>query len=172
MGISMGKLGGLRPPQDFARALREFDPDLSAQWNYGSQSWWICQRVRRHRDAGTLDDVTLTAYEDVEVPVMQISSFPGALDSRVIDELQKERAVTLKEYERHLIQRQKDLKKKGTASLAKELDGATEEALNCWYDPTFRNQAGLPPRVTGFTPEGKNQNGNANSAIHQNIPAA
>ncbi len=167
MGISMGNLGGLRPPAEFARALREFDPDLSAQWNYGSQSWWICQRVRRHREAGKLEDVTLAAYEDVEVPVMQISSFPGALDSRVIGELQKERAVTLKEFERHLIQRQKDLRKSGKASLAKELDGATEEALNCWYDPTTRNQVGLPPRVKGWSPDG-----NANSATHKNLPAA
>ena len=98
MAISMGKVGGLRPPQEFARALRNFDADLTAQWNYGSQSWWICQRVRRHRQHGKLGgDVTLSAYEDVDIPVMQISSFPGALDGRILSMLEKERALTLKE---------------------------------------------------------------------------
>ena len=153
MAISMGKVGGLRPPQEFARALRDFDPDLTAQWNYDSQSWWICQRVRRHRQHGMLEDVMFCAYEDVDIPVMQISSFPGALDGRILSMLEKERAVTLKEYERLLIQRQKDRKAKRSEETRKSLDYATEDALNCWYDPTIRNKVGLPPRVKGWAPD-------------------
>ena len=153
MGISMGNVGGLRPPQEFARALREFDPDLTAQWNYDAQSWWICQRVRRHLPVGEADGVSISCYEDVDVPVMQISSFPGALDSRIIVELEKERAITLRDYEKLLIQRQRDFKTKNRESNAKMIDDATEDALDCWYDPTTRNRVGLSPRVRGWSPD-------------------
>ena len=149
----MGKVGGLRPPQEFARALRDFDPDLRAEWNYDSQSWWITQTVKRCRPIGEADGVHLSSIDDVKIPVMQISSFPGALDSRILAMLEKERAVTLKQFERLLIQRQKDRKAQRSAETSKSLDYATEDALSCWYDPTTRNQVGLPPRVKGWSPD-------------------
>ena len=167
MGISMGMVGGLRPPQEFARVLREFDPDLEAEWNYASQSWWITQTVKRCRPVGTADGIHLSCVDDVKVPVMQISSFPGALDSRILAMLEKERAVTLKEYEKLLIQRQKDKKAHRSAETAKSLDYATEDALSCWYDPTIRNQVGLPPRVKGWSPDG-----NTDRTDNQNQSAA
>jgi len=167
MGISMGKVGGLRPPQEFARALRDFDPDLRAEWNYDSQSWWITQTVKRCRPIGKADGVHLSSVDDVKIPVMQISSFPGALDSRILAMLEKERAVTLKQFERLLIQRQKDRKALRSDETRKSLDDATEDALNCWYDPTMRNRVGLPPRVKGWSPDD-----NASKPESQSIAAA
>ena len=153
MGIEMGKVGGLRPPREFARALREFDPDLKAEWNYESQSWWIAQTVKRCRPIGTAGSIHLSCVEDVQVPVMQLSSWPGALDSRVLAMLEKERAESLKQYERLLIERQKEWKKSSSAKAQEHIDGATEDALDYWYDPTFRNQVGLSPRVKGWRPD-------------------
>jgi len=154
MSISMGRVGGLRPPREFAAALREFDPDLTAEWNYASQSWWIVQTVRRCRSVGEADGTHFSSIDDVKVPVMQISSFPGALDSRVLAMLERERAITLRDYEKLLIQRQRDHKKATRDAGAKMIDDVTENALDCWYDPTIRNQVGLPPRVRGWSPDG------------------
>jgi len=167
MAIAMGMVGGLRPPREFARVLRDFDPDLSAQWNYVSQSWWICQRVRRRRLEGSLPGGCLTSFQDIDVPVMQLTSFPGVLDSRVLDLLQKEKAVSLKEYERLLIERQKEWTRQGKKAGKEHIDAATENALDYWYDPTFRNQVGLSPRVRGWSPDV-----NANTTKDQGQPAA
>jgi len=153
MSISMGRVGGLRPPREFATALREFDPDLTAEWNYASQSWWIVQTVRRCRSVGEAGGLHFSSIDDVKVPVMQISSFPGALDSRVLAMLERERAITLRDFEKLLIERQKDRKKETRAAGAKMIDDVTENALDCWYDPTIRNQVGLPPRVRGWSPD-------------------
>ena len=151
--ITMGMVGGLRAPREFEKALRDFDPDLSVRWDYHSQAWMITQRVRRCRHVGEADGMRVSAVEDVEFPVMNITNFPGALDSRIIKSLQEERAVTLREYEKLLVKRQKDRIASGKAAGRKRIEGVAEEALNYWYDPVLRNQLGLSPRVRGWRPD-------------------
>ena len=163
----MGKVGGLRPPQEFARALRDFDPDLRAEWNYQNQCWWIVQLVRRHRAEGSFAGGTLASYRDMEVPVMQLTSFPGALDSRALVALREQRAVTLKEYELLARKRLRDQRTQSKAKARTHIDAATEDALDLWYDPTIRKRAGLPARVKGWRPDG-----NEKRISDQDQPAA
>ena len=163
----MGKVGGLRPPREFADALARFDPDLTAEWNYDAQSWWICQRVKRCRPVGETGGIHLSSIDDVKVPVMQLSSYPGVLDSRVLAMLEKERAVTLKQYERILLGRQREQKKAGKVKADQHMEVCSEQAENHWYDPTFRNRVGLSPRLTGWKP-----NDDASKPENQSIAAA
>lgn len=147
MGLRMGRMGGLRPPANLARRLRDFDSALEIQWNYALQQFEVVQWVRRQRLIGEYAGSTWHEVYDAPVPVLRVSEVPGPMDERIIGVLSKMRAQTQREKDWQIIERIRDQRAAERAQSDAELAPAAEAAENAWHDPAFRRNTGLSPRV-------------------------
>lgn len=138
--LTMGLVSGLQPPADVVRVLRDFDPNLQAAWDYESQRWYVGQRVRRVRLVGYLGDGVrlMETYSALE-PVLWLTDWPGALDSRIINLLAEQRAPTQEDKDRLAIERLRKQKRAGDdPETARMRDQANEAAENKWFSHAFQ----------------------------------
>ena len=144
--IKMGRVGGLRPPDNIARALRDFDPDLFLRWSFDDQCWTVVQKTRRKRFVGKLRGSDLFEIRDVEVPVLYLNDWYD-LDHRIINELQKRRFRSKKERQEYQLRQLSEAKKASRKAAEQKFEPARERLYNACSELRSKGFAGSGPRV-------------------------
>lgn len=142
----MGRVGGLRPPDNIARSLREFDPDLSLRWSFDDQCWIVVQKTRRKHHVGKLRGSDFFEIRDVDVPVLYLNDW-YELDHRIIDELQKRSFQTRKERLEYRRRQMAEEKRGRQAAVKEKYEPARERIYDACSELRSRGFAGSSPSV-------------------------
>lgn len=142
------------PPESFMRKLRCVSPRMECYRDGMLQKWVIMYRPDPMR-VGCDSDLSgrVRHSRSPGLPheargAISIMFVDGNIDDeRVLNALRRSMFPTMEDHDEAAFRDAAERKRKRDGEAQKHVDAASEELDDALYDPTVRNQVGLPPRV-------------------------